>query len=101
MNDQNERLILYTSRFCGHSLSVEHLLRENVIPAEIVNIDGDAEARARLVELNGGYASVPTLIFPDGTHLTEPSLRRLREKLGIEEASLLDRALGLIVGGKD
>jgi len=101
MHDQHEKIILYTSRFCGHSLSVEHLLREYDIPVEIVNIDGDAEARARLIELNDGYASVPTLIFPDGTHLTEPSLRRLREKLGIEKASLFDRALGLLVGGED
>lgn len=101
MDDKNESIILYTSRFCGHSLSVEHLLRQYDIPAEIVNVDGNAEARARLIELNGGYASVPTLLFPDGTKLTEPSLRRLREKLGIEEASLFDRALGLIVGGND
>lgn len=101
MDDHNDKIILYTSRFCGHSLSVEHLFRQYEIPAEIVNIDGNAEARARLIELTEGYASVPTLLFPDGTQMTEPSLRRLREKLGIEEASLLDRALGLIVGGKD
>ncbi|MDX1686980.1 MAG: glutaredoxin domain-containing protein [Candidatus Promineifilaceae bacterium] len=101
MDNQDEKITLYTSRFCGHSLSVEHLLREYGIPAEIVNIDGDAEANARLLELNDGYASVPTLLFPDGTQMTEPSLRRLREKLGIEEASLIDRALGLIVGGRD
>lgn len=101
MDDQNEKIILYTSRFCGHSLSVEHLFRQYEIAAEIVNIDGNAEARERLIEINGGYASVPTLIFPDGTQMTEPSLRRVREKLGIEEASLFDRALGLIVGGKD
>ena len=101
MDEKNDKITLYTSRFCAHSLSVEHLLREYDIPAEIVNIDGDAEARARLIEINDGYASVPTLIFPDGTQLTEPTLRRLREKLGIEKASLFDRALGLIVGGKD
>ena len=101
MDDQNDRIILYTSRFCGHSLSVEHLFRQYDVPAEVVNIDGDAGARERLVELNGGYASVPTLIFPDGTQMTEPSLRRVREKLGIEKASLLDRALGLIAGGED
>ena len=100
MDNNGEKITLYTSRFCAHSLSVEYLLREYGIPAQIVNIDGDAEARARLMQLNGGYASVPTLIFPDGSQLTEPSLHRLREKLGIEEGSLLDRALGLIVGGK-
>lgn len=101
MDDNDEKITLYTSRFCAHSLTVEHLLCQYGIPAETVNIDGDAEARATLIALNGGYASVPTLIFPDGTQLTEPSLRRLREKLGIEEQSLLDRALGLIAGGKD
>ena len=46
--------------------------------------DGDQEARQELIEINGGYASVPTLVFPDGSKLTEPSFSQIRQKLELE-----------------
>ncbi len=64
---------------------------------EVVNIDEVAGARQQLRELNGGYASVPTLIFPDGQRLVEPSLRSLKQKLHIEEEGVLDKILGRLV----
>jgi hypothetical protein len=33
------------------------------------------------MEINNGNASVPTLVFPDGSTLTEPSTAVLRQKL--------------------
>ena len=33
------------------------------------------------MEINHGNASVPTLVFPDGSTLTEPSDQALRQKL--------------------
>lgn len=91
MAESQEAIILYTSNYCGHSIAVRRLLEKHHIPVEIVTIDGDKEARQRLIELNGGYASVPTLLFPDGSKLTEPSLSRLRQKLGIEETGLVEK----------
>lgn len=91
MDEQNKPIILYTSRFCGHSRSVERFMEKHDVPVELINIDGNKEARARLIEINGGYASVPTLLFPDGSKLTEPPIGRLRQKLGIEDESLSDR----------
>ena len=48
-------------------------LDKNEIDVDKISIDGNMVARAELMALNGGYASVPTLIFPDGAQLTEPS----------------------------
>lgn len=48
-----------------------------------INIRQDEAARAIVRELNDGCESVPTLVFPDGSKLTEPSLAVLHEKLGI------------------
>ena len=88
-------LIVYKSDFCAHSWMVERLLHDHKVQAEFINIDGNPEARQAVIKLNNGYASVPTLLFPDGTHLTEPSLGSLRRKLNIETPSLLDRLRGL------
>jgi mycoredoxin len=32
--------------------------------------------------VNGGYKSVPTIVFPDGSVLVEPSNAALEKKLG-------------------
>ncbi len=88
----DKRLIMYTSDFCGHSMAVERYLRQNQVAVELRSIDGDPDARAAVMALNRGYASVPTLLFPDGTQLTEPSLRQLKQKLSGEAApGILDR----------
>ncbi len=87
----SERIILYTSSYCLHSRSVERILNRNGIPVQIINIDRDRQARERLIAINQGYASVPTLIFPDGSKLTEPSTRELRAKLNIELPTMTER----------
>lgn len=92
-----EKITIYTSKWCSHSLIVERFLDKNEIAVDKINIDGNSESRARLIEINSGYASVPTLIFPDGTKLIEPSLDQLRKKLQVDQRpSLIERVLHLL-----
>lgn len=91
MTDQNERIILYTSNVCGHSWAVEQFIKKHNVPAEIINISEEPEARETVMAINNGYASVPTLVFPDGSTLTEPSFHVLRKKLGIEHEGILEK----------
>ncbi len=91
MTTPNDPITLYTSNFCSHSWAVERFIAQNEIPVHIIRIDQDLEARERLIEINNGYASVPTLVFPDGTHLTEPSFGQIRTKLGIENPGFVNR----------
>ena len=48
---------------------------------EYINIRQDEAGRARVREINSGCESVPTLVFPDGSTLTEPSIHALKRKL--------------------
>ena len=90
-------ITFYTSNWCAHSRLIEGFLNRNRIDVNKINIDGDSEARAQLIEINGGFASVPTLVFSDGSKLTEPSTAQLRKKLGLESSlGLMDRVRGLI-----
>lgn len=96
----NGTIILYTSNWCAHAISVEGFLEKYEVPVKVINIDGNPETRETLIEINGGYASVPTLVFPDGSKLTEPSFGELREKLDLEPPpGLVDRIRGLV--GRD
>ena len=97
----SENITLYVSSWCAHSRSVERFLDQNGIPVHKIKIDGDSAARAELIDINNGYASVPTLVFSDGSKLTEPSLNQLRHKFGLESSpSLMGRIRG-ILGDKD
>ena len=49
-----------------------------------MDINRDAKGRTFVEETNDGELSVPTLSFPDGKILVEPSISELADKLGIE-----------------
>jgi mycoredoxin len=80
-------ITLYTSSGCAHAWAVERFMEDNEIAVELVNIDRDQEARQLVMAINNGYASVPTLVFPDGSTLTEPSFQALRAKLALDAAT--------------
>ena len=97
-----EKIVLYASGWCAQSRSVESFLKRNEIDVRKINIDGDNEARQQLIELNNGFASVPTLLFPDGTKLTEPSFSEIRRKIGMEQPpGLADRVRRLLERSKE
>ena len=66
-------LIIYTTLWCGDCRRVKKLLDDHKIRYIEINIDQDPQAAQFVETINGGYRSVPTIVFPDGTTLTEPS----------------------------
>ena len=56
------------------------MLRRSKARYAYIDIRRDAQARDRVREINNGYESVPTLVFPDGSTLTEPPAGQLRRK---------------------
>ena len=48
-----------------------------------IDVEADAAASDKVIEINGGMRSIPVIIFSDGTHLTEPSDIALKEKLEV------------------
>ena len=87
----SEQIVLYGTPACGMVPRVFEVLDRFQASYQYVDISQDAGARERVIEINNGFASVPTLEFPDGSILTEPSQRELEEKLaalGLEAPSL-------------
>ncbi|HYF66366.1 MAG TPA: glutaredoxin domain-containing protein [Herpetosiphonaceae bacterium] len=75
------RIILYGHARCPQVGPVKSILNGARAPFEYVNIRQDAAAAERVRQINNGNESVPTLIFPDGSTLTEPSVGQLRDSL--------------------
>jgi mycoredoxin len=77
----SEKIMVYGSPVCGMVPPVRGVLDRAGASYEYVDISRDDVARQRVRDINRGVESVPTLEFPDGDTLTEPSLRQLEEKL--------------------
>lgn len=84
-----DKIILYKTDWCGQSVLVQDYLIDNGFPVELIDIDHDRAARDELIRLNKGFASVPTLLFADGTKLTEPSIADVQKKLQLKPAKSL------------
>lgn len=52
----------------------------NNIPHLLIGLEGNAEATEFVMQVNQGYRSVPTIIFPDGSILVEPNWEELKAK---------------------
>jgi glutaredoxin 3 len=59
---------VYSTRSCGFCIRAKQYLHSRGIPFREVDVTGDDEARARLVELSGGQRTVPQ-IFVGEVHL--------------------------------
>jgi mycoredoxin len=78
------QITLYTRPWCGSVLRVKRWLDQRGISYQEVDITRDPQAARRVEELNGGYQSVPTILF-DGEHVaTEPSTIELERLLGFQ-----------------
>ena len=80
MNTVNEpaELVVYTTRTCGHCWSLKQWLKREAIGYREIEIEDDPEAQRFIREAAGGYMSVPTVVFPDGQVLIEPSPAQVR-----------------------
>jgi mycoredoxin len=75
---------------------VRTLLKRTGLDYKYLDIRQDEAARLTLKSLNGGYETVPTIVFPDGHHVSEPSMLDLRselKQLGYEMVKLSAREI--------
>jgi thioredoxin reductase (NADPH) len=74
-------------------------LGQHRIEFDWVDMETDPTAQAEVERINDGKRIIPTIIFPDGSILTEPSNDELAEKLGIVREASMDSYDVLIAGG--
>ncbi|MBT8227305.1 MAG: mycoredoxin [Dactylosporangium sp.] len=74
-------LTMYSTRWCGYCFRLKSQLVREGIAHRIVDIERDVEAAAFVKHANGGNQTVPTILFADGTTLTNPSIREVKRVL--------------------
>ncbi|MDO9087573.1 MAG: glutaredoxin domain-containing protein [Anaerolineaceae bacterium] len=76
-----DTIIIYGHQTCPSLGPIKGLLTQSKVNFEYIDIHQDSVAATRVREINNGNASVPTLVFPDGSTLTEPTVGELKSKL--------------------
>jgi mycoredoxin len=72
---------MYSTPWCGYCHRLKGQLDRAGIAYNEVDIERQPDA-ARIVErVNNGNQTVPTVVFSDGTAMTNPSLADIAEKL--------------------
>ena len=80
----DREVVVYVTSWCGACRATLRFLDEHEIAYVAVDIDEDEAAAERVMALNRGNRSVPTIMV-DGVHaLTEPMQRDLRVTFGVE-----------------
>jgi mycoredoxin len=72
---------LYSTPWCGYCVRLKRQLDREGVSFREVDIEQDPQAESVVKEANGGNATVPTLVFDDGSALTNPSLKQVLAKL--------------------
>lgn len=78
------RIVVNGASWCRDTRRTRRQLHRHNVPYAYVDVDGDPAAAQRVMRLNGGYLSTPTLEI-DGRIVTEPTDEELAEMLGLEE----------------
>ena len=72
---------MFSTTWCGYCRRLKSQMDEAGIASTEVNIEEQPDAAAFVEQVNGGNQTVPTLLFPDGSAATNPSLAEVRARL--------------------
>jgi mycoredoxin len=76
-----ETFTMYSTPWCGYCQRLKGQLGREGITFEEVDIEQHPEAADIVEKVNNGNQTVPTLVYADGSAMTNPSLAQVKEKL--------------------
>jgi mycoredoxin len=79
--DAPSSVVMYTTAWCVDCWRAKQVMDSMKVEYTEIDISNDDEATELVMRLNRGNRSVPTLIFPDGSVMTEPRTSALVAKL--------------------
>ncbi len=74
-------ITMYSTTWCPDCRLAKRVFGEEGVAYTEIDIEKDTAARDIVVKLNNGNQVVPTIVFPDGSMLAEPSAAVLKEKI--------------------
>ena len=94
-----DQIVVYSTVWCPDCKRAKNFLGEQRIPYANVDIEQDPAGMAFVEKVNNGKRIIPTIVFPDGSTLVEPSNAELAEKLSLQTKAQRQFYDAIVVGG--
>ena len=94
-----EEILVYGASWCPDCRRAKKFLADQRVPYSWHDIEGDPDGVRVVQDRNAGKNIIPTIVFPDGSHLSEPSNEELAEKLGLQRQAMQHVYDLIVVGG--
>jgi len=78
---ESAEFTMYSTPWCGYCHRLRSQLDREGIAYDVVDIEQHPDAAELVMSVNGGNQTVPTLVYPDGSAQTNPSLAQVKAKL--------------------
>jgi thioredoxin reductase (NADPH) len=92
-------IVLFGATWCPDCRRSKKFLSEQFIDYTWVDIEQDKDAENYVLQLNHGKRIIPTIQFPDGSFLVEPTNAVLARKLGLQTEPKLAYYDLIVIGG--
>jgi mycoredoxin len=76
-----EQIKVFGTKWCPDCHRARQVFQRLNVAYSWIDITEDEQACGYVEKVNGGYRSVPTIVFPDGLVLVEPGNAALEKKL--------------------
>jgi mycoredoxin len=78
---------MYTTQWCAFCKRLKAQLARDGIEMTEVDIERDPAAAEYVMSVNGGNQTVPTVVFPDGSVMVNPSAIQVKKRLAGQSAA--------------
>ena len=82
-NEKPATVTMFSTVWCGYCKRLKLMLDKTGIGYTVVDIEDTPGTEELVKSVNGGNAVVPTLVFPDGSTATNPTLKDVQERLSV------------------
>lgn len=95
----NDQIIVYSTVWCPDCKRAKKFFGEQRIPYINIDIEQDTNAMAYVEKVNDGMRIIPTIVFPDGSILVEPTNAELAKKLALQTRAQRQFYDVIVIGG--
>ena len=97
--DKSDSIVIYSTVWCPDCKRAKKFFGEQRVPYVNIDIEQDVDAMALVEKVNHGKRVIPTIIFPDGSILVEPSIAQLADKFGLQTKARRTFYDSIVIGG--
>ena len=95
----SDRLLVYGASWCPDCRRAKQFLASHRVAYDWVDLEEHPDKTAEVEARNDGKRIIPTIVFPDGSFLAEPSNDELADRIGLSRVAASREYDLVIVGG--